>query len=131
MTSLALFNIPNQRRAQRRYGAVLVAALVCLLVIMAIIGTMLRRTLLDYRQLHTERDLRQAELLLEAGVARAAARLAADANYRNETWNLPADAITNSGEARVTIALSPVAGQQALTATVTAEYPVGRETSIR
>jgi type II secretory pathway component PulK len=131
MTSVTLFKIPKRRPTPHRTGAVLVAALVCLLVIMAIIGTMLRRTLLDYRRLHTERDLRQTELLLEAGIARAATRLTADPNYRNETWNLPTDAVTNSGEARVTIALSPIAGRQSLNASVTAEYPVRRETSIR
>jgi type II secretory pathway component PulK len=131
MTSVTLFNIPKRRPAPRRTGAVLVVALVCLLVIMAIIGTMLRRTLRNYRQLHIERDLRQTELLLEAGIARAATRLTADPNYRNETWNLPTDAVTNSGEARVTIALLPIAGRKSLIANVTAEYPIGRETSIR
>jgi hypothetical protein len=110
---------------------VIVAALVCLLVVMAIIGTMLRCTLRDYRRLRIERDLRQTELLLEAGIARAASRLAADSNYRNETWNLLPDAVTNSGEGRVTIVLSPITGQQLLAATITAEYPVGRETSVR
>jgi type II secretory pathway component PulK len=122
---------PIRRASHRQNGAVLVASLVCLLVVMAIIGTMLRQALHYQRQLLAERDLRQAELLVDAGVARAATRLAANPNYRSETWNLPPDSVTNSGQGRVTIALSSVAGQPALTANVVAEYPIGGETSIK
>jgi hypothetical protein len=115
----------------RHKGAVLVAAMVCLFVIMAIIGTMIHGTLRDRRRLRSERDLRQAELLLDAGVARASTRLAADPNYRNETWTLEPDAITDSGEGRVTIELFAPADQESLTATISAEYPVGNELSVR
>ncbi len=131
MKSRVCIDDPRHSVAVGRTGAVLVAALVCLLVIMAMIGMMLRRTLREQQQLHAERDLRQTKLLLQAGIARAAVRLAADPNYRHETWNLPPDAVMNSGEGRVTISLSPLSEPHFLTATVIAEYPVGRETSIR
>ncbi len=131
MNSRVCIDNSTRRAAACRTGAVLVAALVCLLVTMTMIAMMLRRTLRDQRQLHAERDLRQTELLLDAGLARAAHRLAADPNYRHEIWNLPPDAVTSSGEGRVTISLSPVGGRPVLTATVVAEYPVGRETSVR
>ena len=83
-------NISNsQVDSSKRRGTVLVAALVCLLVVMAMLGAMLRGTLRAHRELHNERDLRQTELLLQAGSGRAVFRLAKDANYRGETWSLP------------------------------------------
>jgi type II secretory pathway component PulK len=114
-----------------RHGAVLVVAMVCLLVITAIIGTMIRGTLRNHRQLRSEKDLRQTELLVDAGVARASKRLAADPEYRNETWSLPPDAITESGEGRVTIELTASAARGSLTARISAEYPIGNEHSVR
>ena len=117
--------------ASDRQGAVLVAALVCLLVVMAMLGAMLKGTLLAQRQLHRERDLRQTELLLQAGSDRAAYRLASDANYRGETWNLPANAIVDNSEGRVTIEASPTDGPSVWNVKVVAEYPLGGETSIR
>src|SRR6476660_7947859 len=77
----------------RRHGAVLVAALVCLAIIVAMIGSMLVTALAASRQLHAERDLRQCELLLQAGVDRAAYRLATERTYRGETWTLSNDNI--------------------------------------
>jgi hypothetical protein len=79
----------------------------------------------------SERDLRQTELLLQAGSERAVNRLANDANYRGETWSLPSDAIAGSGEGRVTIEITPATGETTRNAKVLAEYPLGGETSIR
>ena len=118
-------------RSNKRSGAVIIAALVCLLVVMAILGTMLRGTLRNYRYMRSERDLRQTELLLQAGSDRAANRLANDANYRGETWSLPSDAIAGSGDGRVTIEITPATDKAAGNAKVLAEYPLGGETSIR
>jgi type II secretory pathway component PulK len=114
-----------------RGGAVLVAALVCLLVVMGMLGTMLQGALQSHRQLRRERDLRQTELLLDAGCDRALHRLANETDYRGETWNVPADAFADKGEGRVTIEISPKDGQTARKAHVVAEYPLGDETSIR
>src|SRR5262249_1108140 len=112
-------------------GAVLVAALVCLLVVMAILSAMLLGALRAHRELHRERDLRQTELLLQAGSDRAVFRFANDPNYRGETWELPAASIADRGDGRVTIEISSDAGQNAKTAKVVAEYPLGDEWSIR
>jgi hypothetical protein len=115
----------------KRQGAVLVVAMVCLLVVTAIIGTMIRGTLRNHRQLRSEKDLRQAELLLDAGVARASKRLAANPDFRNETWSLQPDAITGAGEGLVIIELSGTEAQDSLTARISAEYPAGNELSVR
>ena len=132
MKTRTFVNRPIARsRSHERHGAVIIAALVCLLVVMAILGTMLRGTLRNYRYVRSERDLRQAELLLQAGSDRAVNRLANDANYRGETWKLPSDAIAGSGDGRVTIEITPATGKAAGNAKILAEYPFGGETSIR
>jgi hypothetical protein len=120
----------KQPIVQRR-GVVLVAALVCLLIVMTILGSTLLATLRSARQLHLERDLRQCELLFVAGMDRAAFRLTNEMDYRGETWKLPAPAIVGSGDGLVTIEVSRGPGGDSPQVTVVAEYPTGSELSIR
>lgn len=120
----------KDNRRERR-GAVLVAALVCLLIVMALLGAMLQGALRARRQLHAERDLRQAELLLQAGMDRAADRLANDADYRGETWDLPAASIVGGGKGQATIEASRSSDDEPWRVRVISEYPLGDELSIR
>ncbi len=115
----------------RRQGTVLVVALVCLLVVMGLLGAMLQGALRAHRKLHTERDLRQTELLLQAGCDRAAYQLTRETNYKGEIWNLPAAEVTGKGDGRVTIEILSDEAQATRRARVMAEYPLGGETSIR
>lgn len=119
------------RDFRQRSGTVLVAALVCLLIVMTMLGSMLQGTLRARRQLHTQRDRRQAELLLQAGADRAAFRLSSESNYRGETWTLPADTIVGTGDGQVTVAASRESDEQPWQVRVVAEYPLGSESSIR
>jgi hypothetical protein len=119
------------RRRARRGGLVLVAALVCLLVVTAMFGNMLRGTVTARRQLHVERNRRQTELLLQAGADRAALRLATEPDYRGETWNLPAPAVLGHSDGRVTIEASRAAADQPWLVRVVAEYPLGSDFSVR
>jgi type II secretory pathway component PulK len=113
-----------------RRGAALVVALVCLLIVMALLGTMLVGALRSGRQLRVERDRRQCELLLQAGLDRAALSLAADASYAGEAWDVPAAEIGVSGVGQVTIHVSrPGEGYPQIR--VRAEYPLGSAHSIR
>lgn len=114
-----------------RSGTVLIVALVCLLVVIGLLGTMLQGTLQVYRQLHVERDRRQTELLLQGGIDRAAFRLANEPGYRGETWNLPAASILGSSDGRVTIETLRESDQQPWQVHVVAEYPLGNDLSIR
>jgi hypothetical protein len=122
-------NLP--RVARERRGVVLVAALVCLLVVMALLGSLLLGTLRTSRQFHVERDLRQCELLLQAGVDRAAFRLAKEAGYRGETWTLSAASVAGTGDGQVTVEVIRTADAAQRQLGVVAEYPVGGERSIR
>jgi Tfp pilus assembly protein PilX len=114
-----------------RRGSVLVAALVCMLVVMMILGSMFQGVVRARRQLHRERDLRQTELLLQAGCDRAAFQLSNADDYHGETWNLPADMVVGAGRGRVTIETTRSGSQPVWEVKVVAEYPQGSETSIR
>ncbi len=125
------WRLHTSRDDRGRRGAVLIVALVCLLIVVGLLGTMLQGTLLVHRQLHTERDRRQTELLLQAGMDRAAFRLASEIDYRGETWNLPAASILGTRDGRVTIETSRESDQQPWQVRVLAEYPLGNDLSIR
>ena len=117
--------------ARRRSGMVLIAALVCLLILTGMIGTMLQTSLRARRQLRTERELIQCKLLLQAGMDRAAFRLSSDSEYAGETWEVPAEALAGSGEGQVTIEASRESDDEPWSVRVVAEYPLGSEHSIR
>ncbi len=131
MTIVEHHRLRSQCDAAERRGAVLVAALACLLIVMSIIGSMLQGALRARRQLHAERDRRQTELLLEAGVDRAAVQLRRDPEFRGETWKLVASEVTGRGDAQITITAAREAEGDPWQVQVVAEYPVGNELSIR
>jgi len=121
---------PSKPKPNDRRGVVLIAALVCLSIVLAMLGSMLLGALRRGRELHAERDRRQCELLLEAGVDRAVYRLAKEPSYRGETWTLRAPEITSHGSGLVRIKTSDDFSQSRRLEVV-AEYPAGDEFSIR
>jgi hypothetical protein len=120
-----------QRRQHQRSGSIVIVALVCLVVVMGLAASMIQGAMRDRRHMRTLRDLRQTELLVEAGVDRAAFRLADDADYRGETWDVPAEEIVGRGAGRVVIEASRDGDDKPWQVRVAAEYPLGGETSIR
>ena len=119
------------RQSPRRRGAMLVVALACLAIVMAIVGVMLQGALRARRQLHVERDLRQVELLLEAGLDRAAFQLAGDDAYAGETWRIPANDLLGRGDGEVVIVAERSGDAEPWQVRIAAEYPVGTPTSVR
>lgn len=117
-------NAPRERR-----GAVMVTALVCLLVVMAMIGTMLEAAIRARRQLHAERNLRQTELLLQAATDRAAFRLDNQADYQGETWEPALEDLPGQGQ--VTIEAARDSDTEPWSVQIVAEYPGGSEHSVR
>jgi hypothetical protein len=143
---------PRQARRPRRSAAILIVALVTLLVVSSLALSMVKRALDDRRQLRQEHDLQQVELLVDAGLRRAAIRLAGDADFDGETWDISAAELNGHGDARIVIEVTrapvdesveeesdeeseessddaPAAEAQLIR--VAAEYPFGSETSIR
>jgi hypothetical protein len=99
--------------------------------VIAILGGMLQGTLRARRHLRTERDLRQTELLLQAGADRAAFRLLSEPDYRGEVWKLPAEAIVGRRRGEITIEASRDSLEQTWQVRVMAEYGPHNHSSIR
>lgn len=119
-----------QHQHRQRRGTALVAALVCLVLVMAILGNMLVEALRIGRQMRIERDRQQCELLLQAGMDRAALCAASTEDCADEVWDIPAADIGGIGDGQVTIRVfQPTDGAPQIH--VLAEYPIGTERSIR
>lgn len=75
---------------RRQRGAILIVVLVCLAVAAAISVTVVRQIAAERQAVQMNYRSVQALWLAEAGLERAAARLAADPKYNGETWAIPA-----------------------------------------
>lgn len=100
------------RRRLRRRGVLLVAALICLLLVSALSGSLIRHSLLHYREVRNVHRDCQANLLAVAASDRARAQLAADENYQGETWEVRLDVLQEPQDARAVIRVVP-AGETA------------------
>ena len=76
----------TNRRKHRRGAAMIVLVLTCLLVVSALVGSMTHATLGARRVVRMEHQMRQTELLLDAGVLRATGQLKVDSEYSGESW---------------------------------------------
>jgi hypothetical protein len=89
--------------APRRRGGALIVALAVLAVLAVVEGVVLKSLVAQRRSQREQAERLQARWLAEAGIERAAARLAADPDYRRETWQLGADELGTQGPAAVDI----------------------------
>ena len=98
----------SQRSTSRdRQASILVCVLVCMAVATALVVATTRSALRARREVRTHRQLRQVELVLEAGIQRAARQLTSDAQYGGETWTLSESTVPQLGSAQVEIEVSP------------------------
>src|SRR5687768_2951716 len=91
-----------------RRGAVLVAVLVVMMVASLLFGAMLRTNRDEHRLLRIYQQRLQAQELAQAGLERAAARLAGDDAYAGEIWQIPAAELTGADPAAVAIEVQNV-----------------------
>ena len=70
----------------RRSGTLVVCVVVCLLVATSLAAATTHAALRWRRSLRMEHQMRQTELLLDAGILRAARQLRRSIDYRGETW---------------------------------------------
>jgi hypothetical protein len=89
-------------RRQPRRGTLVVCVLVCLLVASTIATAMTQSALRARRELRLGHQMRQTELLLDAGILRAARKIQASRDYEGETWR-PTTAIARFEGALVEI----------------------------
>jgi type II secretory pathway component PulK len=93
---------PNGRSA-----SVLVCVLACMAVATALVVATTRSALQARREIRMQRQLRQVEFVLEAGIDRAARQLSAESQYSGETWTLSEATVPELGSAQVVIEVSP------------------------
>jgi hypothetical protein len=97
------------------------------MIALSITATMIAETIARRGQLIREGNARQAELLVQAGRGRAAARIAIDADYRGERWSAE---VSGGGDADIAIAVERTSGDDTRV-TVTATYPDGDPRAVR
>ena len=113
------------KRIGDRRGVVLMSVLVCMAVAMLLFAAWLKTAAMERRQLRTQQDRLQAEILADAGLDRAAAQLLSAGDYSGETWQVGPEALAGRGAATVTIQVdSPKETPSSRKVHVVAEYPV-------
>ncbi|MEZ6064910.1 MAG: hypothetical protein R3B90_04210 [Planctomycetaceae bacterium] len=97
--------------------------LVCIFLLTAVSASLMKLALAQSRQTRMQHRHLQAEWLAQAGLDRAAARLAGNASYTGETWNIPAEQLGEAGEVRIMID-QPGEADEPRRVRVVAVYPV-------
>ncbi len=98
--------VAASKQAPRGYA--LVGVLVCFAVVALLAGSLLTSSVSQQRQLRRENDRLQAVWLAESAVGRAAARLAADADYTGEQWRVAAELLDGKHDGLATIRVERV-----------------------
>jgi hypothetical protein len=99
--------VPPRKANSRRSGTVFIAVLACLVIATTLVTSTVRTALQARRAVRTQLYLEQTQLLLSAGVQRAAHKLQSSLDYQGEVWNLPASVLPGNYPAEVEITLSP------------------------
>jgi type II secretory pathway component PulK len=113
-----------------RRGAILVVALVCVIILTAVIASLAKKCVARRGLRRSEERRTQSEWLARAGLERASMQLSRDPRFAGETWEIaPAELGTIDGGV-VTIAVESVKGKPThRLVRVVADYP--REASRR
>ena len=118
------FSVAASREGRR--GSVSVMAILVLTLLAALVGSQMRRVLLERRQMRSELWYTQTLQLANAGLLRAAEQHRRSHAYRGETWNLPAGRIHKTNSAEMVIRVT--SDQECV---VTARYPANSDTPFR
>jgi Tfp pilus assembly protein PilV len=106
--------------------------MVALLVASLLGASMMKTAHVSHQQIQREIQHSQAELLAEAGLARAMAKRAVSAEYSTEKWTISARELNGAHSAAVLISFTETSIPEPKTIlTAMAEYPVGSATPIR
>ena len=91
------------RNSHRRHGAIIVMVLLILMIMSGLVAQFFRRAIIDRRQVRDEFQHQQAIQLTLAAEQLLTKRLAADADYKGETWDHPAGILHQTNTASVVI----------------------------
>ncbi|WP_372717526.1 hypothetical protein [Novipirellula sp.] len=93
----------------RRRGIVLICTLVCLIVVSTLVMTSVASAVRGQRETLRRHQSMQTEWLLDAGINRAIAQIAADDQYEGENW-IPAFENSRFAKANVEISVTAASG---------------------
>ena len=114
----------SARKQVCRTGTALVVVLVALAVTTLLFMAAMKMILVERKTIELSSRQIRAGWLADSGVERAAARLAADAKYRGETWNVSAEDLGGRDGGKITIKVEQVPGKADRRAVhVEADYP--------
>jgi hypothetical protein len=117
----------------RRRGAVSIWAIVCLIFVTAVGATLGRLALMGSRHMIQERRRSQADWLVQSGWSLAVAQLQHNADYKGETWEIPAAELGGTDAGRIRIDVTPPAAdtpQKPREISVVVEFPVGSDNKV-
>jgi hypothetical protein len=121
----------TSRRHTSRQASILVCVLVCLAVATALVTSTVQTALTARRAMRTQHHLRQTELLLAAGIQRAALQVQSVSEYSGETWKLSPNTIPGIETAQVKIDVVPIDGELPSEVHVTARLLITEHISVQ
>jgi type II secretory pathway component PulK len=108
-----------------RRGIVLVAVVVVFAISLMLFGLWARTAVQQQQQMRSQQYRAQALRLAEAGMRRAVARRAADSQYVEEVWQIPAQLLDQINSAQVRIRVTNEDGADKISYEATSEFPAG------
>jgi Tfp pilus assembly protein PilX len=114
---------PRERAGPRRRGAALLVAMVCLVILTAIAGSLARKAVTRRARRKAEERRVQAEWLARSGLERAWVKLSASPDYHGESWKVSPEDLEGPDSALVVITVAEVAGKPTRLVRVVADYP--------
>ena len=128
-----MMRVPSQYHRHHRRAALIMAVLVCLTLVTVLAGVWMQLLAVERRHVRNQQGAMQAELLAEAGMARAVRALQTDAAYPGEVWQPSAEALGAKLPAKVSISVASVAdAPRARAISVAAAFPeVGSQRALR
>ena len=119
--------VANDRRRRRR-GLAIAPAMICIVLVLLVCAGLMRQTSTLRRESKAKQERMQSVWLLESGLSRAAAKLAADRKYAGETWEIKAEELGLAYPGTVRIEVKPsgdAANSNQVKVRVEADYPRG------
>ncbi len=125
-------SIPDSGRTPSRRGAVLVLALVCVALIVAILASLITISRNQHKQKVRDELALQADWMAESAFERAVAMLDADAEYAGEEWFIPSPTAGDERSGLALIAVEPIEGRpDERIVTVSATFPTDAEVFVK
>jgi Tfp pilus assembly protein PilX len=112
----------SSRRVPRR-GIVLILVIVTASISMTLFGMWAQNMVMEHRRFANQAFRAQATRLAEAGIRRAMSRRAADPQFTEESWRVPAESLGEAYGATVQIRIVPNDDATAVRYEATAQFP--------